>query len=55
MRKLAIALAISLLPIISISPAEAGICHRYIAYYKKSPYKAGPTTVPVYKRKCSRA
>ncbi len=54
MRKLAIALAVSLLPIVSISPAEAGVCT-----YKTRQIKdtfSGPTTKYKYVkyRSCSR-
>jgi hypothetical protein len=48
MRKLAIALAISLLPIISISPAEAKVCTYKSRQYKDTSSQA--YTKYVYKK-----
>ena len=54
MKKIAITLAISLLPITAMQPAEARVCGSVLSHYKKSTSKAGPTVVGVYKRVCSR-
>ena len=53
MKRIAIVLALSLMPIVAVQPAESAVCTRKVVGYKNRPKgQAGQSRIPIYVRVC---